>query len=290
MLSSESIEINEALSSFAAVGGDWVKSQNQLAVYHPTQGWVGTLQFMEPGKGYILYSSHNGSIIFPFAANPQNTGYVVENIHQQAINWRNSRSVDLIRPQERNMTVIARLDGANSFSQPPLIAAFASGYLLQTNEAIPLHVGEEGYYYFTLQGYENLGPVYFEIYDASGNYLGLAEEKIEWSADVAIGDHDAPFILHFSQEIETEMDVYPNPFKDQLYISLETTEAGRGELFIYDAQGKVVHRGSHYFYKPGLQFIQWDGDGYEGSEVPKGAYFVELILGEKVYRETVIRQ
>ncbi|HEX5112691.1 MAG TPA: LamG domain-containing protein [Saprospiraceae bacterium] len=174
MLSSTSIPINQALNTFVASAGDIVKSQDQVAVYHPSQGWIGTLQFLEPGKGYLLYAGNTGSIIYPFSALPGPEHYDVDHSQTASIDWRSGSKPDVIEHQQQNMTIIARFDCELSFDAPVRIAAMASGHLLQLEEAIPFNENGIDYYYFTLQGYEGIGPVYFEIYSASGDYMGLA--------------------------------------------------------------------------------------------------------------------
>jgi hypothetical protein len=47
------LQINEALATYEATEGDVVKGQKSFAVYDPSEGWVGSLSTLEPGKGYL---------------------------------------------------------------------------------------------------------------------------------------------------------------------------------------------------------------------------------------------
>lgn len=289
MLSSERIEINEALSSFAAVSGDWIKSQNQLSVYHPTQGWVGTLQYMEPGKGYILYSSHAGSIVYPFVAQPHQSTEVMENVLIEELHWRSGTTPEYILPQEKNMTLVAVLDSPMALGSAPVIAAYASGQLLDLAEGMALDEGGLRYYYFTLQGQADLGQIYFEVYNEQGDYAGLAEEQISWTAHQMIGSHEDPFVLHLTQAPDTHLELYPNPFDRMMQVTFETDASGQADLRIYDVQGQPVYRSQQYLTKPGKQFMQWSGHGMSGDLVASGTYFVEVVFGQTVFRGKVIK-
>ena len=47
--------IKEALAGYKAADGDVIKSQTGFAMYSAQNGWIGSLNYLEPGKGYMLY-------------------------------------------------------------------------------------------------------------------------------------------------------------------------------------------------------------------------------------------
>src|SRR5690606_3195107 len=104
----------------------------------------------------------------------------------KAIQWRSGGMPAVIEGQARNMTMVARLDSELPLDGMPVIAAMADGVLLDLAEGQRLE-GSEDLYYFTLQASGSDRMVYFEVYDAAGAYVGLADEKLFWAGDLHLG-------------------------------------------------------------------------------------------------------
>jgi len=287
-LSAERIEINEALGSFTATAGDVVKSQSQVAVYHPTQGWVGTLKSMEPGMGYMLFADKAGTIIFPLTARGDIPFSYAEAVHEQAIKWRSGSLPNPIEGQERNMTVIARLESEVSIQGNPVIAAMTDGVLLDLLPGLRVE-GTDNLYYFTLQASGPDRMVYFEVYDAEGQYAGLVDEKLYWSADQHLGSLEDPFILHLRADDGPAFEAYPNPFSETLYLEYEATQTGPVSIRLYDTAGRLVHTANETVVRPGLQKWTLSGNGSDGKPFVTGSYVVEIVQGETVIRRQLIR-
>ena len=62
---SQSLNINYALSGLTPTMGDVIKSESAMAMYTGTS-WVGSLTFLEPGKGYIYKSNASQEKTFTF--------------------------------------------------------------------------------------------------------------------------------------------------------------------------------------------------------------------------------
>jgi hypothetical protein len=62
---SQSLNINYALSGLTPTAGDIIKSESAMAMYTGTT-WVGSLNFLEPGKGYIYKSNASQEKTFTF--------------------------------------------------------------------------------------------------------------------------------------------------------------------------------------------------------------------------------
>lgn len=58
-----SLSLNDALKDLTATTGDVIQSQNSFAVYDGSK-WVGSLQSMQPGKGYIYTSVNNTEFVY----------------------------------------------------------------------------------------------------------------------------------------------------------------------------------------------------------------------------------
>src|SRR5690606_21996551 len=62
------LTVKEALAGYDATEEDVIKSQTGFAMYDARNGWVGNLQYMEPGKGYMLYRKDATNTEFKYPA------------------------------------------------------------------------------------------------------------------------------------------------------------------------------------------------------------------------------
>src|SRR5690606_1837143 len=134
----------------------------------------------------------------------------------------------------------------------PVIAAMADGVLLDLAEGQRLE-GSEDLYYFTLQASGSDRMVYFEVYDAAGAYVGLADEKLFWAGDLHLGALAEPYVLHLTAAQEPVFAAYPNPFTETLYLEYEAMQTGPVTIQLYDAQGRLMLSADEYVLRPGLQ-------------------------------------
>ena len=64
-LPSSSLSVKEAMAGYSVKAGDLIKSQDAFSMYGEKTGWLGNLNYMQPGKGYMLYSSDGGKLVYP---------------------------------------------------------------------------------------------------------------------------------------------------------------------------------------------------------------------------------
>jgi hypothetical protein len=60
--------LKEALANYAASNEDMIKSQTGFAMYSSQNGWIGSLTYLEPGKGYMLYRKQTTDTAFRYPA------------------------------------------------------------------------------------------------------------------------------------------------------------------------------------------------------------------------------
>ena len=65
-ISTQSMSLNEAFSGFTPTDRDVIKSANGKATYYQGYGWQGSLNTLEPGKGYIYKSNATGTRTFTY--------------------------------------------------------------------------------------------------------------------------------------------------------------------------------------------------------------------------------
>lgn len=69
---------------------------------------------------------------------------------------------------------------------------------------------------------------------------------------------------------------FPNPFSPETQIGFDLPSAGRAEIRIYDARGRLVRTLVNENRPAGRQSVKWDGRDASGREVASGVYFYSL--------------
>lgn len=82
-------------------------------------------------------------------------------------------------------------------------------------------------------------------------------------------DSDTPALLRFNT-------IYPNPFKENINISINKNKAGSINLKIYNMKGQLVKTIYQGRTNGGNQNYQWDGKDNNGRISPSGIYLVKL--------------
>jgi hypothetical protein len=120
--------------------------------------------------------------------------------------------------------------------------------------------------------------------------LGLFKPGTNPSVDVAtsgptnavagIGDRG----VHAPKLVE----VRPNPFTHQATIWYQPATAGRVDLSVYDAAGRLVRKLVDQDETAGLRSVVWDGTGMNGARVRSGAYYARLRSGSSVAVKSLV--
>ncbi len=80
----------------------------------------------------------------------------------------------------------------------------------------------------------------------------------------------------------------PNPFGHSTSIRFELSREGAAELAIYDLSGRLIKRLVNGVLPAGSHVMVWDGTDDSGRQVPSGAYFSRLKVGESVGARTLV--
>jgi hypothetical protein len=68
----------------------------------------------------------------------------------------------------------------------------------------------------------------------------------------------------------------PNPFTEWLNVRYQLAKAGRTELEVFDASGRVIRMLGQSVEAPGNHVVQFDGRDDLGRRFAPGIYFVRL--------------
>ncbi|MGB0525835.1 MAG: T9SS type A sorting domain-containing protein, partial [Flammeovirgaceae bacterium] len=278
-VSNQNLAVNEALSGFNATDGDIIKSQYLLAVYDANFGWIGNLDFLIPGEGYMLNAQNAGTLVYP---------------ESSAINGRTmTSSNDLTHFELGNikldphayryqMTAITQLVNYPHTNVKPntRLLALADGNV--QGIARPKHNPITNQYDYFLVLYTNEPNTRFEfkLTDDTGEVLSDIQETLDFKINDVQGELDAPLKLHLNQTIihENAFEVFPNPVHDQATLRLQLMEKAEVKVEIIDAVGKQVAIIPANALSAGIHEFEWDT-----QQVTSGVYYVRATLNGETF-------
>lgn len=224
------LNLKEALAGFEAAEGDIVKGQNAFAMYNGNLGWLGNLTYMEPGKGYMLQSSKAATLTYPV---------VSSSIMRSKTATRTAGTDGSVYSNNRfasNMSVVATVKGNLSTENGDRILAYAGGELRGVAESIENPENDSIVYFITIAG-ETKEPVSFAL-ERNGKIIGQTGAEFDYDANDVKGDLNEPYTLNFMKE--SEANVYPNPFVDELHVSMSVNPEATVVISLVDVSGRIV--------------------------------------------------
>ena len=81
---------------------------------------------------------------------------------------------------------------------------------------------------------------------------------------------------------------YPNPFNPSTSINIYLIESNNIKVSIYDALGRLVNTIKNKNAMPGNHTFNWTGSDNNGSDLPTGVYFVQVLSGANVHTQKVL--
>lgn len=229
------LPLDEALAGYDAKNQDVIKSQHGFAMYAERIGWLGSLTFMQPGKGYMLYRTDAANVSFNY---PSSRG----SLSTKSARIMDTNS-DYVNPSfSGNMNLIAQ-----------------SNIKTQVNDRILAYVGDElsaittiqneNMFFITVPGEHNV-PIVFAL-ERNGILIGVTEQELPFIANTVLGTINKPAMLLFKDEATLIM-AYPSPVRNILTISMRSQTVTNFEISIVDVAGKVVVEKTSAFIKNGI--------------------------------------
>lgn len=124
------------------------------------------------------------------------------------------------------------------------------------------------------------GPVSEHLNPANQTYF--QEMVLDW---IPLGVGSAESIPANSQ-----VSVYPNPFKEKTNITLNLELRSQVQVNIYSSSGRMIECLASEIAGPGKYTLAWDGISKAGNQLPSGVYIIEVVINGisrsvKVFRE-----
>ena len=295
--SQRELSVEEALRSLYDADvlqlNDEVKGRyDGFATYLGNGEWAGTLDRLEPTRGYRLYLAGDGSnssgetlgtLVLPesslFLGSPTLRT-------DQAIGELPEALAASVRGLQHSMEVIAELAMPAHWVRSPedRIEWWSQGRLMASAHPHVLDAGER---YF-VQGYGQEAVDDVEVRYVSGTH-GLSyvsDDRVRFEPNGRLGSYGEPVVWRFSEEgaepVLSELAIVPNPFRSGFEVVYSGEEVLQ-TLSLIDPRGRTIEirRGSE-----GVKRYPWQTEG-----LPSGMYFVRIETASgAVHRIPVVKQ
>ncbi len=287
------LTVNEAFSGLEPSSGDIVRGQFAFAVYEEGLGWIGSLNNLNPGQGYLYYSNSSEQRAFSY---PRST-FLAENRAPQPINddlsdrpvYYEYNNPWKINPHDFgfNMSMIASLkvDNPEEF----VIAAFDSEGLIGLAEPMDHH--GEPTFFLTIYGDNSPKDVIFKAFSLRTGQTFNVNESINYQTNTLLGNLNESYDLNIGQ-IEARPIVkaiaYPNPFSSTVEIDLGG-EYSNVRMEVLSLDGRIL-KDAVFGEKQPIRVLEWNGRNHTNTPVAQGAYLIRVDLGVRVETLKVIKR
>ena len=266
----------KALALLTADVGDEIKGQEGFAQFNGTT-WIGTLNQMEPGKGYMYRAKKEQSFQYPIiGASVANAALRSAEVHSEANNpiW----TVD-IHKYPNNMSVIADL-WADGIKQEPgvyTVAAFCGDECRGIGEYV------DGKLFMTVYGEGKGETITFRAVRDGQSTQWAIRESIAFSENTQ-GSLEQPIALNLTNQVVTgtaeinrQTGIYPNPVSHYLYI--------KGDVFDI-RQVRVVNTNGAVLLSQELD----ENQGLDVSKLIPGMYILIIDRGDAIESHKFIKK
>lgn len=183
------LPVTTALADYAASNGDVVKSREEFAIYTKESVgggyWSGSLQYMKPGEGYMLYRHGESKVKFfyPFYKPGSN---VFERTVARSPAWRTDYG--------RNMTMVATAKGVD-LQEGDRLVVFSHGEKRGEAQLSTLNSQHSTGFFLTISG-EKKAPLSFAI-ERDGELIATTAEVMTFESNTMKGTLDTPTTVLF---------------------------------------------------------------------------------------------
>jgi hypothetical protein len=281
------MDVKEAMRLYSAQESDIVKSQDAFAMYDSRTGWLGTLDVMKPGEGYML--KVNGAartLKYPNSTLLKSSG--ISKYVASPPGWN-------IQPDEyeSNLSVVARLDVSKmpdvAVNSQMVIGAFIGGKCHGFTSSLgSVDLGFDPFF-LNISNNSTGEVIEFRVYDGMTGKFYTVQEKEPFIQNGVYGTTREPLVLTL-QGLATGMgDVnshsffrcYPNPFNNRVNIEFICTTR-EVIVDVISTTGTLVKNIYKGIPKTGVNSLIWDGTNGAGNAAVAGIYYIRLVSENEV--------
>ena len=265
------LPVKTALASYDAVEGDVIKGQTAFAMFY-NNNWVGSLKYMEPGKGYMLRNTASTAKMLIY---PQSTASTTLVPAQKSV-------LSNAKEYNENMTIIATCEQWQVGSK---LEAYIDGQLRGVAEVIEINGKER--LFLTVMGESNSNNLnILFVLEGSDLSQAISSTVLPYYANSMQGSIDNPIEIEFN-EIDNEVVIYPVPYNQQVTVSGVVKESGKVRIQFIDANGRVVLQSE----RMNVQAGNWFQKQFNTSALTPGVYLIKIVQGNQIIStQTTIKE
>lgn len=266
--------VKEALAGYEASSGDIIKSQDKFAMYSGKK-WVGSLTYMESGKGYMLkrVATDNTEFRYPVTSGTLNS---------PAFRAPKKENISEEINHSYNMSIVATSEQAYEGDR---IIAYINGE--RRGESLAVEYGEKELQFISVLGDEDNVSITFKL-EREGKIIAEASAPVMYIRNSVNGNLDAPLNIEFTEK-QGSVIVYPTQFTDKLNIDINITETSTVNIYVYDIAGSLVWKTSEKASE-GWYHTQWNGENGGNGYCTPGSYLIRIETNNEVFTSKVEKQ
>jgi hypothetical protein len=274
------LPVNEALENLNPQVGDQIKSQLSYSTYTDGQGWIGTLENMCPGNGYMYYSNNTNPQTLTYPSSTQQPAPVMHNVYEEtfASHW----TVDRHRyPNTMTATSVVLSDNVELQSNAIEIGAFSGdecrGSVLLKN--FP-QVADSYLGFLVIHGDGN-EEIQLRIYDHANGQEYDATNVLSFEVNAIHGNPAEPYRIVYSPTGINGIAKAGNIYLAQTGANLLIHRPWNviDNLEITDLSGRVVLREANFA-----------AESINVSSLVNSVYLLKLVKDNQVYVKKFIKQ
>ncbi len=104
--------------------------------------------------------------------------------------------------------------------------------------------------------------------------------------DVDLTDLTLVSLEEHLEQIESDMQVFPNPFDNEITIKFDQAIKQSDQIYIYDSRGNRVAIIDH---SSGINEVHWDVTNHNGNTMKPGIYYISANIGGKMTQQKIIK-
>jgi hypothetical protein len=277
------IEVKDAFMYLTPNQGDIIKSQSAFAMYDVSTGWIGNLNFLTSGKGYMYKNTKftTETLIYP------SSGLVktdIENESQQIYLKNLNFNAD---KYQNNLTVVGELIFENQeINSNFIVVAYSEKEVRGYTQ--PLYVNGKWRYFLSVHSNNNDELIKFKVLNLNDLSETQINENFVFENNKNYGDLENPFV--FTANLETTAishlkpltwSVVPNPNTGKFIVDISQNKNmnySNNKLIITNISGKTIYS----------TIINSSKTDIDLSNKAAGIYFVKLIVENQVLVEKVV--
>jgi hypothetical protein len=258
--------LKEAMATYQATDGDVIKSQNLFAIYDKRNGWIGSLDYLEEGKGYMLKSGIDQLFTYPQnfgKASSVKGGKTLQDYEQPEIapdftKYSNNMNAVVLLPEGYDELLVLDMDKtvkgiskADNYSNKKLSFITIYGDL---PEELVFHV-------------------------RNGSDMKPTTKTFVFNSNDVLGSFDKPIDL---REKISGTKLYPNPFSNTFSVELDVAENQTAVVKLYSINGQLMYEQDFNVTK-GFNKIS------VAPRVSKGVYMIYVVTNKNISINKIIK-